>query len=371
MVQDGRIVADGPAAANIPGVVAGLDYLYRNYGSGKVKWAELIEPAITLADEGFILDEGLPSSIAEGRRFLEKWPEAAKIYLPDGKVPRPGDRFFNKDYASTLRAIQQGRRRRRSTAARSREKIAADMEENGGIIDLCRPGAVSRDRARAGRRATIAATRCMPAARRCRPASSCSSRCTCSRTISRKPGARAIDRCRLPALPDRIVEGARSAAPRRRSRALAGGLRRAPDRRAREEAVREDRSEEGVALRAAAAGRRAGTPPPDAAHLHRHDVVCRRRRRRQHDRRDADAEHVGRHVLRVEGAGLPLQQPPAIESHDAGRLRQPGAADAIDHGQRADAGVREDGGGRECRSSRWAAPATPGFRCRSTTSSPA
>ena len=150
MMQDGRIVADGPAAANIPGVVAGLDYLYRNYGSGKVKWEDLVAPAITLADEGFILDEGLPSSIAEGRRFLEKWPEAKKIYLPDGKVPRPGDRFFNKDYATTLRAIQKGG----ADAFYKGEiakKIAADMEENGGILTYRRSGAVSRHRARAGR----------------------------------------------------------------------------------------------------------------------------------------------------------------------------------------------------------------------------
>ena len=42
IMQDGRIVADGPAAANIPGVVAGLDYAYRNYGSGKVKWEDLV-----------------------------------------------------------------------------------------------------------------------------------------------------------------------------------------------------------------------------------------------------------------------------------------------------------------------------------------
>jgi gamma-glutamyltranspeptidase/glutathione hydrolase len=146
MVQDGRIVADGPAAANIPGVVAGLDYLYRNYGSGKVKWEDLVAPAITLADEGFILDEGLPSSIAEGRRFLDKWPEAKKIYLPDGKVPRPGDRFFNKDYANTLRAIQKGG----ADAFYKGEiakKIAADMQENGGIIsyaDLAQYRAIER-----------------------------------------------------------------------------------------------------------------------------------------------------------------------------------------------------------------------------------
>jgi gamma-glutamyltranspeptidase len=146
MVQDGRIVADGPAAANIPGVVAGLDYLYRHYGSGKVKWEDLVAPAITLADDGFILDEGLPSSIAEGRRFLEKWPEAKRIYLPDGKVPRPGDRFFNKDYATTLQAIQNGG----ADAFYKGEiakKIAADMAENGGILtyaDLAQYRAIER-----------------------------------------------------------------------------------------------------------------------------------------------------------------------------------------------------------------------------------
>lgn len=146
IVQDGRIVADGPAAANIPGVVAGLDYLYRTYASGKVKWEDLVAPAITLADEGFILDEALPSSIAEGRRFLEKWPEAAKIYLPNGKVPRPGDRFFNKDYASTLRAIQKGGADAFYKGEIAKQ-IAADMAENGGIMtfaDLAQYRAIER-----------------------------------------------------------------------------------------------------------------------------------------------------------------------------------------------------------------------------------
>ncbi len=147
IVQDGRIVADGPAAANIPGVVAGLEYLHRKYGSGKVKWAELIEPAIKLADEGFILDESLPTTIAEGRKFLDKWPEAAKIYLPGGNVPRPGDRFFNKDYANTLRAIAKDGADTfyRGEIAR---KIASDLQENGGIItfaDLAQYRALERE----------------------------------------------------------------------------------------------------------------------------------------------------------------------------------------------------------------------------------
>jgi gamma-glutamyltranspeptidase len=146
IVVDGRLVADGPAAANIPGVVAGLDHLYRKYGSGKVSWADLIAPAITLADEGFVLDEALPTSIAVGRQYLEKYAEAARIYLPGGKVPRPGERFVNKDYASTLRAIAKDPESfYRGELAR---RIAADMEESGGIMtyaDLAQYRAVERE----------------------------------------------------------------------------------------------------------------------------------------------------------------------------------------------------------------------------------
>jgi gamma-glutamyltranspeptidase len=147
IMSDGRLVADGPAAANIPGVVGGLDYLYRKYGSGKVKWDELIAPAIALADEGFVLDEALPTTIGVGRHFLEKYAEASRIYLPGGKVPRPGDRFINKDYAQTLRSIAKdgGDAFYRGELAR---KIADDLTENGGIItaaDLAQYRAIERE----------------------------------------------------------------------------------------------------------------------------------------------------------------------------------------------------------------------------------
>lgn len=146
IVRDGRLVADGPAAANIPGVVAGLDHLYRRFGSGKVTWAQLIAPAITYADEGFVLDEALPTTIAEGRAFLEKYSEAARIFLPGGRVPQAGERFVNKDYAATLRAIAADGADTFYRGAIAR-KIAADMEENGGILtyaDLAQYRAMER-----------------------------------------------------------------------------------------------------------------------------------------------------------------------------------------------------------------------------------
>jgi gamma-glutamyltranspeptidase len=144
--KDGRIVADGAAAMNIPGVVAGLEYLYRHYASGKVSWEELIAPAIKYAEAGYTLDAALPTTISEGRPYLEKYSEARRIFLPDGAVPKPGDRFVNADYAATLRAIAKGGADAfyRGEIAK---KIAADLQANGGIIgtdDLAQYRAIER-----------------------------------------------------------------------------------------------------------------------------------------------------------------------------------------------------------------------------------
>jgi gamma-glutamyltranspeptidase len=131
----GRIANDGPSVANIPGIVAGMDLLYQKYGSKKVPWADILAPAIKLADEGFILDEALPTTVAEGRASFLKYPETARVFMPGGKAPRPGDRFVNKDYAETLRTIaREGAQAfyRGSIA----QRIAADMAANGGVITL-------------------------------------------------------------------------------------------------------------------------------------------------------------------------------------------------------------------------------------------
>ena len=131
----GRTASDGPTVAAIPGVVAGLDLLYQKYGSKKVQWADLVAPAIKIADEGFVLDEALPTTVAEGRAAFAKYPESAKLFLPNGRPIAPGDRFVNKDYAETLRTIAKdgGQSFYRGSIA---QKIAADMAANGGIITV-------------------------------------------------------------------------------------------------------------------------------------------------------------------------------------------------------------------------------------------
>jgi len=146
LLRNGRLVSDGPMSVNIPGVVAGLDYLHDKYGSNRVSWADLVAPAIKYAEDGFALDATLPSSVAEGRQSFQKYAAASRIFLPNGRVPRPGDRFVNRDYATTLRAIagEGADAFYRGSIAR---RIAADMQANGGLItesDLAQYKAIER-----------------------------------------------------------------------------------------------------------------------------------------------------------------------------------------------------------------------------------
>ena len=137
---------DGAAAANIPGVVAGMDLLYRTYASKKIAWADLLSAAIEYAESGYELDSTLPTSIAEGRRFFEKHAAAARIYVPGGKIPKAGERFVNRDYAETLKTLAKNGADAfyRGSIAR---RIADDMARNGGLIgvdDLAQYRAIER-----------------------------------------------------------------------------------------------------------------------------------------------------------------------------------------------------------------------------------
>jgi gamma-glutamyltranspeptidase len=141
-----RTAVDGPSVTNIPGIVAGMDLLYSKYGSKKVAWADIVAPAIKLADEGFILDEALPTTIREGQAQFSKYPESMKVFMPGGKVPKAGDRFVNKDYAETLRTIatEGAQTFYRGSLAK---KIADDFAANGGVItaeDLAQYRAIER-----------------------------------------------------------------------------------------------------------------------------------------------------------------------------------------------------------------------------------
>ncbi|MGO2155868.1 MAG: gamma-glutamyltransferase [Serratia proteamaculans] len=94
----------GYLAAGVPGTVLGMETARKKYG--KLSREQVMEPAIKLAREGFVLTRAdtviLDTTIA---RFKQD-PESARIFLrPDGTPLQPGNRLVQSDLANTLEAI--------------------------------------------------------------------------------------------------------------------------------------------------------------------------------------------------------------------------------------------------------------------------
>jgi gamma-glutamyltranspeptidase/glutathione hydrolase len=102
--RDGPSSELGHLAAAVPGSVRGLSDAHARFG--RLPWQRLVEPAIGLAD-GFTADGRLLRSyephIVAG---LSRFPESARIFLPDGSPPAIGTTFRQPDLARTLERIR-------------------------------------------------------------------------------------------------------------------------------------------------------------------------------------------------------------------------------------------------------------------------
>jgi len=96
---------DSGLAVGVPGTVAGLAMAHDKYGSGKLSLADLIAPAIKLAQEGFPMQDDLADSLPKARERLARWPASAAIFLNGGRAPGEGERLLQFDLADTLKAI--------------------------------------------------------------------------------------------------------------------------------------------------------------------------------------------------------------------------------------------------------------------------
>lgn len=106
--QDGDIPEHGPAVANVPGTVAGMEKAWRRHGSGEVSWAELVEPAIEIAREGFELGRVLPTTLRRREEELRMYRGSRELFFEDGELLAPGDTLRNPGLAWTLGRIAQG-----------------------------------------------------------------------------------------------------------------------------------------------------------------------------------------------------------------------------------------------------------------------
>ena len=124
----------GYRASGVPGTVAGLSLALRKYGSGKLTWAQLVEPARRLAAEGFPLTRWLANRFRDYGAEMMHYPESRRIFLKNGRYFGEGELFRQPDLAATL-ARMQARGPREFYEGLTARLIAADMRRNGGLIN--------------------------------------------------------------------------------------------------------------------------------------------------------------------------------------------------------------------------------------------
>jgi gamma-glutamyltranspeptidase/glutathione hydrolase len=104
--KDLPIPIRGPLSAlTVPGVVDSWWQLWRQHG--RMKWADLLEPAIQYAEQGFPVSRHLHYCLNRDSEYLKVEPEAARIFLPGGRVPQQGETLYQKDLGDTLRRLQK------------------------------------------------------------------------------------------------------------------------------------------------------------------------------------------------------------------------------------------------------------------------
>ena len=122
----------GHLAVGVPGAVAGMAEALSRYGT--MSLADVVAPAIRLADEGFVVDSSLMRSLNGYQRDIQRF-EGKRLFFPDGKVIQAGTRLRQPELAWTLRQI----------AARGidgfyhgpvADSLVAEMQRGGGIITL-------------------------------------------------------------------------------------------------------------------------------------------------------------------------------------------------------------------------------------------
>ncbi|MBI4887106.1 MAG: gamma-glutamyltransferase [Acidobacteria bacterium] len=96
----------GPLSVTVPGSVAGWSALLEAHGT--IPLSRALAPAIRYAREGFPVSEIVAGQWSESAPRLAEDAEAARVLLPGGRAPQPGEIFRNPDLAGTLEQIAGG-----------------------------------------------------------------------------------------------------------------------------------------------------------------------------------------------------------------------------------------------------------------------
>ena len=147
LLRNGRLPDGGPVVANVPGTVAAMYLAWQRFGSKKIPWADLLQPAIRAARDGYVVSEGLATTLATEREQFLKYDGSRALFFRNGEPLHAGDTLKNPDLAWTLEQIAKG-----GADAFYKGEIAkrlvADLHAHGNAIkasDMARYFAAERE----------------------------------------------------------------------------------------------------------------------------------------------------------------------------------------------------------------------------------
>ena len=131
--EDGEVIEGlslkGHLASGVPGSVDGMVNAHQKYGS--LPWKDLLQPAIDLAENGFLLTK----NEAGGLNWVQQFFEETNTVIPENLIGEweAGDKVVMKDLAATLKRIRDLGRAGFYEGETAR-LITEEMERGGGII---------------------------------------------------------------------------------------------------------------------------------------------------------------------------------------------------------------------------------------------
>lgn len=138
----------GLLSVTVPGAVDGWHELISQHG--KLDWAEVFQPAIEYAEEGFPISAKFTEAIESNRALLDQFPTTAAVFAPGGRIPQGGERFRQPDLA--LAARHRRRWTRRLLCRRSRQVYRCLQPEQWRSAGRSRPGRAPLQLGRADQR---------------------------------------------------------------------------------------------------------------------------------------------------------------------------------------------------------------------------
>jgi gamma-glutamyltranspeptidase/glutathione hydrolase len=127
-----EIPRTGVLSVSVPGVVDGWSALLAKYGT--IQLSQALKPAIAYARNGYAVSEIIATDWATVTRILQRDPDAAATFLPNGRPPAPGQLFKNPNLAATLDTIAAGGRDAFYKGPIA-QAIAASMKAKNGLLE--------------------------------------------------------------------------------------------------------------------------------------------------------------------------------------------------------------------------------------------